>query len=564
MASDLELYLGIDTSEFDKGLKAAEAGAIKAGESISSNFSGSILAGVGIASAALAGLFSSREIIDAALKQESAVNSLNAALRNSGNYSDQASRELQKFASSIQKVTVYGDEAVLEQLAFAQAMGATVEQSKEIVSAATKMSSAIGVDLHSAVRNITKTLSGMKGELGESVKEVRELTVEQLKAGDAISAVSKRFAGFDVAATQTTKGSLSLLKNSFNELLETIGLAITKSDIFKSAISGITGAVQGLISNFKVTELPINEQIKQTTDRITSLSTSIARAKNTTPGFFDSVFGSGAADLPRLRNELDGQIQKLRELKEQQAINESQEQLIQQNKVLRAEQDRGILEQQAVQFDAHVTAFQQYQTTIQGTFRSMSQGIQQWADQTRKQTASIGSTMASVFVGGVSNAFASFGAALVKGENAMGAFAKAMLGMIGDIAIQLGTSFIAQGIAHSLNPLTQGAGAGLIGAGAALVTVGGAIKALSGGGGGGGAGAGGGVPVGGVAGGGIATTPSDFATTPEEERVKPKTEVAVNVQGSIIGSEPEQLAVGIADLLNKAFDSQGVVVRGRA
>ena len=75
-------------------------------------------------------------------------------------------------------------------------MGATVDQSKDIIKAAADLSSALGIDLKSATRNISKTLGGMAGELVEVIPVMKNLTREQLLAGKGIELISKKYAGF--------------------------------------------------------------------------------------------------------------------------------------------------------------------------------------------------------------------------------------------------------------------------------------------------------------------------------------------------------------------------------
>lgn len=180
-----------------------------------------------------------RESIAASARQEDAVNALNAALRQNGNFSEQASQDLQSFASQLQQITRFGDEATLEQLAFAQSMGATVNQSKAIVSAAADMSEALGMDFNSAVRNITKTLGGLKGELGESIPELGALTKEQLLAGKAIDLVAEKFRGQAAAATQTFSGALQQTSNIIGDTQESLGSLITTSPQVVGAIKGV-------------------------------------------------------------------------------------------------------------------------------------------------------------------------------------------------------------------------------------------------------------------------------------------------------------------------------------
>lgn len=180
---------------------------------------------------------------------------------------------------------------------------------------------------------------------------------------------------------------------------------------------------------------------------------------------------------------------------------------------------------------------------------------------TDNMSKSITKTLIGGLGKGASSAFAAMGDAMAKGEDGMKAFAQAMMGMIGDIALQMGASFMAQGAAMLFAPGTQAMAGPLIAAGAALSVVGGAIKALSGGKGGvSGSGATGGVAS---SGGGVSVSgETDLLGVQEIEPQEPDTNIAVNIQGDILDSEDSGLR--ILDLLNNAFDKQGVIVSNNA
>jgi len=184
-------------------------------------------------------------------------------------------------------------------------------------------------------------------------------------------------------------------------------------------------------------------------------------------------------------------------------------------------------------------------------------GFTKWVNQNKKSFSEMAAAAKITFVSQIGGAFAAFGQALAKGEDAMAAFGKAILGTLGDIAMQMGQSFILQGIAMSLNPLTPGAGVGLITAGAALSVFGGFLKGISGGAGGAGSSA--------SAGGGVASQGSDFggfnAANPiTDARVNPNTVVNFTIQGDVLDSDNTQNR--IVQLLNDAIDTKGAVVRG--
>jgi hypothetical protein len=163
-------------------------------------------------------------------------------------------------------------------------------------------------------------------------------------------------------------------------------------------------------------------------------------------------------------------------------------------------------------------------------------------------------------VNGIGSSFAAFGQALAKGEDAMAAFGKALLGVLGDIAIQMGQMFIWQGLGFSANPLMPGAGAGMVAAGIGLSILGGVLKGLAGGGGGSTSNASA------SSGGGLATSGDTMGTfsaggpMATDTRINPNTVVNFTIQGDILDSDATQNR--IVQLLNDAIDTKGAVVRG--
>lgn len=195
--------------------------------------------------------------------------------------------------------------------------------------------------------------------------------------------------------------------------------------------------------------------------------------------------------------------------------------------------------------------------SIMTGFDALSQGfstaVEEFRNNAVKNFQDIGKTAFQTLGRGVGQAFAAFGQALATGEDAGEAFLQSMLGLFADVAIQLGTSFILQGIAHTLNPLTPGLGGPLIGAGAALATFGGLLKGLSGGKSK--------TSQQSVEGGGVAASPStstDLTQTQDLERQAASTSVSLVIQGDVLDSE--ESGSRIVNLINQAFDKKGVVI----
>lgn len=190
-------------------------------------------------------------------------------------------------------------------------------------------------------------------------------------------------------------------------------------------------------------------------------------------------------------------------------------------------------------------------------FDNFAQGFKDAALRMIDDGKRLGAAINGVVNTGLTNSFAAMGAAMAKGQNGFEAFGKALLGVLGDVAIQFGTTFIAMGIAKTL--LFDPTGPLLIAAGASLAIIGGALKAFAGGGGGvpstGGAGGGGG---GGVAtGGGAAVDPNNQAVAfNEQERKDVGTKVEVNIAGNVL--DRRETGMHIADVINETFGSNGI------
>ena len=152
-------------------------------------------------------------------------------------------------------------------------------------------------------------------------------------------------------------------------------------------------------------------------------------------------------------------------------------------------------------------------------------------------------------------AFAQFGAALQKGENALEAFGEAFLASIGQVLVQQGTAFMLQGAAYAFSgmPSLMALSGGLIASGAAMAAFGGFLSASVSPQGGGGAGGGGG----GAAGGGVENE-LDLTAPENVERNAPSTNVEVIVQGSLV--QQEELGTFLTETLNESFGKQGVTL----
>lgn len=129
-------------------------------------------------------------------------------------------------AAELQSRSVLGDEVVIGQQAYLASLGMTEEQIGRVIEASAQLSAATGMTLDSAVKNLAKTFGGLTGELGENIPKLKELTVEQLKNGEAVDFILENYKGFAESAAQTALGPLRQLNNAWGDFLEQIGAAM--------------------------------------------------------------------------------------------------------------------------------------------------------------------------------------------------------------------------------------------------------------------------------------------------------------------------------------------------
>ena len=252
---------------------------------------------VGVASAAYfgaKGLISAfSTVIEASARQEQAEKALEVAL-------GKTSTALLKQASSLQQVTTAGDEAIIEQQAFLASLKFTEDQIKEIIPVALDLSAATGISLESAVRNTSKTFSGLAGELGELVPQLRDLTTEEMKAGEAVKVLGELFKGQATKQADTLAGSLEQMSNAVGDASEAIGSLLSPMVIKTAgAIKTLAEGVGSVIDRFK--------DFGKEVDAVLLDKTQIA--DETIKNFRQTIKGLSTDELIKLGESLQGNKQ---------------------------------------------------------------------------------------------------------------------------------------------------------------------------------------------------------------------------------------------------------------
>lgn len=188
--------------------------------------------------------------VDAAAAQEVAINNLNAALGRAGNLTRETSLELQAFASSLQSVSIFGDEATLEATALLQSITKLNKDGlKQGVTAAADLATVLGIDLESAVRLVGKAAIGETESLKRYGIVVNQGATNAESFANTIQALSAQFGGAASSQLNTYAGSTKSLSNAYGDLAEPIGDIIVKNEIVVATINSIKTVVEELTKN---------------------------------------------------------------------------------------------------------------------------------------------------------------------------------------------------------------------------------------------------------------------------------------------------------------------------
>lgn len=194
-----------------------------------------------------------KDLNETALVQIKAEKQLETAAKNNPYLNAQSVRQLKNFASELQNIGTIGDEQLLPLMAQLAAAGRTQAEIQDIMSAALDVSASGVMSMESAVKNLNKTFSGLSGELGESVPQIKNLTKEQLKNGEAVKVIAEQYKGM-AAETAKATGSGIQLSNAVGDLKEQLGMGFAAiiapvQRLFTNLVNKVTEAIK-LVNEF--------------------------------------------------------------------------------------------------------------------------------------------------------------------------------------------------------------------------------------------------------------------------------------------------------------------------
>lgn len=231
----------------NNSLSAGAASAARFGRSLGIAFSGA--AAIALAARTI------RAFIDNTIESENAIAQLNAGLASTGGAVGKSAQELQELAAQLQKVTVFGDEAIIGVenilLTFTKIQGDVFPKATQaVLDLATRM----GGDLAGAAKLVGKAFNDpIKGvtaltRAGVQFNESQKTILENfIKTGDIASAqlliyreLQTQMGGSARAARDTLGGALKALGEAWGDLFEVSGPA---SDQLRTGIEQMITAI---------------------------------------------------------------------------------------------------------------------------------------------------------------------------------------------------------------------------------------------------------------------------------------------------------------------------------
>ena len=537
---------------------------------------------LGLAATLVAG-FTLDKMISEAMEAEDAINSLNAALLSSGNFSQRASDDFVKYAETLSSSTTVATDKIVQNAAqLAGIGGLSGQRLQEATKASLDLAAAMNIDVSQAFDMMTKAATGNVTALQRRGIEIDNSIPKEQRLGAVLEQLS-RFSGLAEQKTNTFSGALAQLNNANDDILESLGKMITQSPEVIAVMKFMAEGSRKLAAVFAemVEKNFIGNLIKQTIDWAIVITEMLGPSINTVYNTFQLLFNGlmtgiqgiivGFAAFAEKASEVGNAVGVVSDatLQSLQTFRQSSSEVLEGFKTETQQSLANIYDRSATD------SVQNYLTQLQATVAN-AKPFKPLEEAANKATQTVNETMRkmreaaqSALVGGISQSFAALGGALAKGENGFKAFSSAVIGALGGLAIQMGTVLVGMGLGFSalgpIMPIWGLSGASAIAAGIGLITLGGAIQALAGGGGGGapvGGGAAGATGGGasGAGGGGIASTDSALLGQEEEIERKPTTTVNVNVQGNVLNTR--DTALHIADVMNEHFNSTGVVLTG--
>ena len=158
---------------------------------------------------------------------------------------------LNKIQNKVSRNNFFDGDSINNVTKMAVTMGLTENQIEDVLKASTDLAASGVMPLDQAVKALSLTYSGNIEELKKMNPELAKLTKEQLKQGEAVKIIGKRYEGMADAMSNTFEGRDTQWKNSFSDLQAAVGgiMQATKFGFQGKMIDSLNRVTEWIIEN---------------------------------------------------------------------------------------------------------------------------------------------------------------------------------------------------------------------------------------------------------------------------------------------------------------------------
>lgn len=183
--------------------------------------------------------------VKSAIAAEDALNQLNFALAQSGEFTDENSDKFQKFAEQMQQTTKFSNDSVLAAGALVESLGNLSEEGLEKATAATAdLAATMRIDLGSASQIVGKAAEGNVTAIKKLIPTLEEGETNAETFANAIDAINQKFGGSAAAQINTFSGVTAQLHNNFDDLIKVFGQAVIENNTLIEAFKEVNVIIQ--------------------------------------------------------------------------------------------------------------------------------------------------------------------------------------------------------------------------------------------------------------------------------------------------------------------------------
>ena len=180
---------------------------------------------------------------------------LATALKQTGQYSDEAFESLKQYAEQLQAMTLYDNDTYVSVMAMLQAMGLNTEQMKAATLQVANLATLMGTDLTAAARVMGDVFNGNTGMIKRYIKGLDQAAIQSGDLNTILGELNKHIGGQATAAAETGAGAMMQMSNAIADMKknggklisETITPLIVVIKDFISSLNQTSPAISGAI-----------------------------------------------------------------------------------------------------------------------------------------------------------------------------------------------------------------------------------------------------------------------------------------------------------------------------